>query len=141
MPGPNETRIVLHALAQLWLFRDDLATFWRCNTGAGELIDRKRGKTSRFVQFGEPGQHDIQGCVLGHWFGFEMKKPGEKRTKDQDAFHLRMYICGGQSHLCFDGFAPAERVHLFLDHKGISKEGRLDAARVEQWCAAQGRSR
>jgi hypothetical protein len=72
---------ILRALAYFpWI------TCWRQNTGGAKYRNR-RGK-EQFVRFGRKGAADITGAIApwGVRLEIEVKRPGEKRTPEQECF-------------------------------------------------------
>jgi hypothetical protein len=73
--GAAETRVMLWILAQL---RE------RYPNGLWERQNVIVAHTkSRVVKAGTPGQGDIRGIYRGHYYEFEVKKPGGGRSENQ----------------------------------------------------------
>lgn len=82
-------REVLHAVRAA-LVGTGCLLLWRNNTG-GELVEGGDASTRRrFVHYGlGKGSPDLVGMlrVNGRFVGFEVKRPGEGPTKDQQLWH------------------------------------------------------
>jgi hypothetical protein len=66
---------------------------YRNNVGAVKI-----GK--RFIRFGMPGAPDIVAVVSGHYFGIEVKRPGNTLSEDQVAFCGVLRQAGGTYLVC-----------------------------------------
>lgn len=61
---------------------------WRNNTGATKI-------GGRYVRFGTPGSPDIVACIEGRFVGIEVKRPGGKLSKAQEAVGMSLVNSGG----------------------------------------------
>ena len=53
----------------------------------------------KIIAANERGVPDILCCMNGQFIGFEIKRPGGKPTKIQDAQRQRIISAGGQAHV------------------------------------------
>ena len=90
-PTPREQDIQ-RAILQLLTLRGIPA--WRANTGA---FKGTHNGVTRFVRFGTKGQADILGLLppSGRLLALEVKRPGGKLTREQDAFLRAITRAGG----------------------------------------------
>lgn len=103
--GPTETRVMVWILAQL---RDRYPDgLWeRQNVIAAQAGDR-------FVKAGTKGQADIRGLCQGHYFEFEVKRPGVKQSDSQIAREKIINAAGGSYavvHTPAEAFAIVDRL-------------------------------
>jgi len=96
LPPPLEREIQHQILARLHL-RPDVDA-WRQNTGA-QLHKERQGRRRRFIRYSIKGSADISGIVrvgpLGVRLEIEVKRPGNRATKEQRAFGARVEAAGG----------------------------------------------
>ena len=74
--------------------------FYRRNVGAAMF-------KGRFVRFGVKGQADISGVINGRLIEVEVKRPGEKQTRDQRHWQEAIEQSGGIYILAY---APEQAV-------------------------------